>query len=155
MIDHKADLQKGIYLEDNNILIEWNISAQELSEKISKIKGFEVIENKDFNYRGYNIQSKILGFSDELKITFNFVNDRVTSINIWQQNVVFNIENNFNRIQTLLEERIGKPNGLSKVLSNIFKFKGERTCKWKIGRIEIVHSLFERDGLQESLEVKV
>lgn len=153
MVDYKVELKKGLMLEDSSTFIEWNISQEELFEKIGKMESFKVSENDEFNYRGYTIQAKIFGSLEDFWITINFVKSRMMSISIGKQNNLINVEDYFCQMQEFLQEKFGKPNDLPR-FTDIFKSKGDRTYRWKIGKILIVHLLFDMK-LQSSLEIRV
>lgn len=135
---------KGIDLEDYGIFVDWNWDKNLFLSNIKSIQ-YESINNFDFNYNGYRIISKIFNSKDVFNVTFNFVKEKLSSINIGKYD---NENMSFGDTQEFLESKFGVPNYKTK------NKKNEITIKWKIKNIIIEHSLLETFGLQEILQIK-
>jgi hypothetical protein len=116
-----------------------------------KIKGIPYEEkiNNDFHYQGYYIKSKLFGLDEQFGITYNFVNNIMTSVSLnrikyLKENYIVN-RKNFEETQKWLEEILGKNKSKNLV--------GDKYI-WKFGKIKIIHSLYETFGMQESLIIE-
>mgnify|MGYP000899686386 CR=1 FL=1 len=152
-MDYKKALSTGLPIENLNISVKWNINKDAL---LSMFDHAETRENREYNYWGCHIKAKVLGI-DEANVTFNFVKNKMTSVSISGHLMAAseNLVENYEMLQNHLESILGKPNNLSKIFFNIFNSKGEKSFCWKFGKITIKHSLFERFGLQEYLEILI
>lgn len=149
------NIQTGILLENYNIFIEWNINREELITKLLNVE-MKIDENKEFQYYGYKIKSKILGWSDTLTIVFNFVKNKMVSISIGdgEENIGLDVKESFIKRQAFLENKFGIPKVKNNLLRNFFRVKEECSYRWKIGSVKIEHSLFEGIyGITETLEI--
>lgn len=154
MKDHKLQISKGLYLEDHNIFIEWQISQKDFLEKIGNVESLETVENIEFNVVMYCVQSKILGSSERFAISFNFVKGKMTSISLGKETLGLSIEEYFAQMQSFLESKFGKPKGISNLLVKVFKNKEDTVYKWNVNNLIIVHSLFDLNS-RTTLEIVI
>ena len=147
-IDYAKTLDTGLYLDTLNKVIKWSCTPDELLSEIGETK--YVMNKSDYmDYTGYGIQSGIFGILRSFSVLFNFINGKLTSININELSDM-DVITNFNRIRNELEPILGKPNR-SLCLFNLKK----QSCKWKLKKVIIEQSIIERDGLQRIFEIKI
>jgi len=140
-------LSNGLILDSYDLFIDWTISEKTFLET-AKAAVFEKIIQEDFGYSGYRVESKFLKSEKKYIITFNFVKNKFTSVNIFDNEIFVNPIDKYYLMQDFLEEQIGSP-------SRTRNTKKEKVCVWKMNKITITHMLLDRFGLQEILEIKI
>lgn len=133
-------LEKGLYLENYKVLIEWTMSFETFENEIKSID-FSHNENVNFSYDGYSLQSKILNLPYDFLITFNFIKKVLTTVNL---SVISQENLSFEKNQLEFEKVLGKANQINK-----FNF-----C-WKFKTVKIMHYVVNRVGLQEYLIIDI
>ena len=143
---YKKDLSKGLFLDSYEILIEWKISENDFLEKIKDID-YEKEEHKDFKCSLYRIKTSVLNLDKIFRFTFNFVNKKLRSISVTNYKYfIKNINDSYSVVNKFLEKNLGSPN-------KIYEVNDEVTTVWKFRLIKIVHSLINRFGLEERLQI--
>jgi hypothetical protein len=158
MMDYKKALDIGLYLDDYNFFIDWYIDKKSLLAIFSHSIKYEIAEDSQFEYCGFRVIAKVFGLKEAIGITFNFVKEKMTSVNIYgynltPQNSVYDNYIAFEAMQNYLEEILGKPNNFSKFFSKFFETKDSRTYKWHFNKVTVKHYIFDRFGLVEYLEI--
>ena len=147
-MDFLSSLDAGLYLENLDIHVSWNINQEEL---LDLLKNFEYnkIENAVCKYCGISINSKFLNSEEQATITFNFVKRVLKSVNVSFPLYENNLVQSFEFTQHFLEEKLGKPTS-----QNFFNSQ-EKKFRWKLRNIVITHELFESFSWRETLEISM
>ena len=143
----KTNITNGIFLKDDNILVDWKWNRQTFLEKTAA-SHFSVYANEKFNYFGYTISCTLFETEKIFNITFNYVKEKLVSVNIVQSFVENDVEIRYKYIQGILESNLGKPTTHSKSKKN------EEKNVWKIKNIKVEHAIVDTFGLQQFLEIK-
>ena len=143
----KTNITNGIFLKDGNILVDWKWNRKTFLEKTAALH-FSIYTNEKFNYFGYTILCTLFEMEKSFNITFNYVKEKLVSVNIGQSFAEDNIEMRYKYMQEILESHLGKPTTHSK------NKKSEVKNVWTIKNIKVVHGIMDRFGLQEFLEIK-
>jgi len=147
-MDFVKALDTGLYLDTLDCIIKWSCTPDDLLNEIGEAD-YEMYKSDYMNCVGYNVQSGVFGIPRSFGVLFNFINEKLTSVNInelFSQDAILN----FDRIQNELEPVLGKPHRLP------YSFNSKkRSYKWKFKRVVIEHSIIERDGLQRMFEIRI
>lgn len=142
-----ANITNGIFLKDDNILVDWKWNRQTFLKKTAALH-FSVYANERFNYFGYTISCTLFEMEKIFNITFNYVKEKLVSVNIAQDFVENDVAIRYEYIQGILESNLGKP---------IIHSKGKKNEKkniWKIKNVKVEHAMVDTFGLQQFLEIK-
>ena len=142
-----SKITNGFFLKTYNILVDWKWDRRTFLEKTS-ILNFSTYSNEKFNYFGYTFSCALFKIEKPFDITFNYVNEKLVSVNISQSFVENNIEERYKYMQGVLEFELGKP------ISFSINKKHEVKSIWKIQNIKIIHVIIDRFGLEQFLEIK-
>ena len=95
-----CNLSRGLFLDDYNVLIEWDMSPSQLKDKISVFDSFFVL-NYTSKLVSYNIESKLFDSHNTFAISFNYMREKMKSVNIWQKETAMPLDQNFEEMQEL------------------------------------------------------
>lgn len=136
-------------MDDYNIFIDWDDDRRTFLEKTLLVK-FSFIHNEYFKYYGYTISSRIFNSNEVFKLTFNYVNEKLTSINISSNEFnQLDIENSYKKMQCFLIEKLGKP------FMNLTSKHKNRKCVWKFKKIKVIHVIADTFASNEIIEIQV
>ena len=101
--------------------------------------------NEKFDYNGYTVRSKVFSSDAVFSLTFNFVKDELTSVDISDDRKTEHGET-YGQVQSFLESRFGKP--------GVIRKKGDEiTNKWNFDGVKITHSVQKAFALNEYLQI--
>ena len=143
-------LSKGLFLDDYKTLIEWGISPSQLKDKIFPSDSLIVSEHTS-NCISYGIESKLFDSHNTFAISFNYIREKMKSVNIWQKETKMPLYKHFEEMQIFLESRFGKPNCALSV-KKLFRDKDDIVYIWKRKNVKIEHQLFDLKS-RETLEI--
>lgn len=146
-------LKKGLFLDDYNVLIEWDIEESELKQKIILFNNLSITENHPLKTITYSLQSKILNSETPFMLSFHFKEGKLRAVYLSGGSTDVCAEKYFDAIQNFLESKLGKPNYLY-ILDKLFSDKEDIIYGWKIGKIKIKHQLFDLKS-RTTLEIMV
>lgn len=144
------NLLRGLFLDDYNVLIEWDMSPSQLKDKISVFDSFFVL-NYTSKLVSYNIESKLFDSHNTFAISFNYMREKMKSVNIWQKQMKMPLYKNFEEMQIFLESKLGKPN-YARSVKKLFRDKDDVVYIWKRKNVKIEHQLFDLKS-RETLEI--
>ena len=144
-------LKEGIYLDDYNVFINWSVNQKSLTETIG---GFNSFDLKTIGKNTiYFIKSRLFGSEKRFLIAFNFIKDKMISIDLSIENSGQDSKECFYELYEFLKDKFGKPN-VHNFIEKLFKEKEDKIFKWKINDVKIVLSLFDFN-LRSSIEIIV
>ena len=129
------DLSQGLFINDYNTIVRWQISRKEFVLQIPTAEHSIVDFN---NINGYSIQSKLFELPYSFRLTFVFKNENLQSINIGSEQFI-----DFDTLSSELENIFGSP----KVQKRLFSNKGEKKHVWKFDgcRLELFTEFYDGD----------
>lgn len=135
----KLNISNGIYLDSYNVFIQWDCNEKLFNEKIKTI-GFTCNTNSKFGYKGYRICTKLFSLPYNFVVTFNFVHEVLTSVNVC---IGQRHELTFDSMQKILVNLFGKAKSISKYYY------------WKCGHVIIKHYIINTFSTNEIIEIVV
>lgn len=146
MADYLAEINDGLIIEEPKILLPWNLQKKGLFD----IVGIEIVNE---NY--YTLRIVLSGLSFVNCAGLHFENDRLSEIDLFNNEKCCSeseLKSVFNAHQSVLENIFGNSRR-NKLSEKIWGVNAE--YKWKFGNVTIIHKLWDRFGIEETLKIYI
>ena len=140
----KDMISKGFYVDDPEVLFEWN---SDINYYVSNTK----IEPNRVTDNYYTLEGTVFNNTITCNIGIHCIKDKIMRIELFRGKEFYHtqsIHESFNEFQEKTENVFGKANHVKKGKNGFYNYS------WDVGRIKISHYVYERFALEEHLEFR-